>query len=214
MSRSSAGSKRSSILAAIGIRVHSGWGALVAISGKDEAIDVLERRRIEIIDARVPGAAQPYHFAEKLDIREAEKHIAKCAAMAATMALAGVQEFVKDLHDRGYHAVTAAILLSSGRALPALERILASHPMIHTAEGEFFRRAFRESCETMKIAVIGIRERELDPRAELAFGKAAPRVKKRIDVQGCSMGPPWTADQKAAALAAAIVLSEAPGAHL
>jgi hypothetical protein len=207
VSTSRTGKKEEPTPAAIGIRVHSGWGALVAVSGKTEAVEILERRRIEIIDPRVSGAAQPYHFAEKLEIREAERHIEKCAAMAAALALGGVREVVSNLHDRGYNVGAAAILLSSGRPLPLLEKILTSHPMIHTAEGEFFRLAFREACETMRIAVTGIRERELDARAAAVLGKSASQVKQKIDGQGRSLGPPWTADQKAAALAATVILA-------
>lgn len=85
--------------------------------------------------------------------------------------------------------------------------------MIHTAEGEFFRRSFRKACESMRIAVTGIRERELDAQAAAAFGKAAPQVKKSIDGMGRCLGPPWTTDQKSAALAAAIVLAQIRGAH-
>ena len=206
MNASRPGKKQEPTPSAIGIRVHSGWGALVAISGKAGAVEVLERRRVQIIDPRVSGAAQPYHFAEQLEIREAERHIEKCAAMAATLALAGVREVLHGLRDRGYHLAGAAILLSSGRPLPALPQILASHAMIHAAEGDFFRQAFREACESLKIPVTGIRERDLDERAAAIFGKAGPQVKTRIAVLGRSLGPPWTADQKSAALAAAIVL--------
>jgi hypothetical protein len=207
VSTSRTGKKQEPTPAAIGIRVHSGWGALVAISGQAEAVEVLERRRIVIIDPEVSGAAQPYHFAEKLEIREAEKHIEKCAAMASTLALAGVRDVVSNLRDRGYSVAGVAILLSSGRTLPAVEKILASHPMIHTAEGEFFRRAFRQACETMKIAVTGIRERELEELITAAFGAAAPKLQQNIAGLGRSLGPPWTADQKAAALAATMVLA-------
>lgn len=210
MSTSRIGKKQQPTPAAIGIRVHSGWGALVAISGKAEAVEVLQRRRIEIIAPEVSGAAQPYHFVEKLEIREAERHIEKCAAMAATLALAGVRDVVSNLRDRGYSVAGAAILLSSGRPLPALEKILASHPMIHTAEGEFFRRAFREAFETLRIAVTGIRERELEELITAAFGAAAPKLQQNIARLGRSLGPPWTADQKAAALAATVVLAMEP----
>jgi hypothetical protein len=207
VSTSRAGKKQEPTLAAIGIRVHSGWGALVAISGKAEAVEVLERRRIEIIDSSVSGATQPYHFAAKLEIREAEKHLEKCMAMAATLALAGVREVLSNLRNRSHSVIAAAILLSSGRTLPSLEKILASHPMIHTAEGEFFRRAFREACQNLNIAVTGIREKELDERAALVFGKTAPGLRQRISDLGRSLGPPWTTDEKTAALAAAIVLA-------
>jgi hypothetical protein len=84
--------------------------------------------------------------------------------------------------------------------------ILASHPMIHTAEGEFFRQAFRDACAELKIPVAGVRERELDERANNALGKHAALVKKKISSTGKILGAPWTTDQKAAALAAALAL--------
>lgn len=102
---------------------------------------------------------------------------------------------------------SAAILLSSARPLPDLEEILASHALIHTAEGEFFRQAFRSAFEKLRIHVKGIRARDLDDSAVQAFGKAAPAIQKRINGMGRSLGAPWTKDEKTAALAAAIVLN-------
>src|SRR5207253_3575847 len=68
--------------AAIGVRAHSGWAALVAVAGKPGSVQVLDRRRIVIADAQAPGANQPYHFAEKLEVQAAEKHLASCAAVS------------------------------------------------------------------------------------------------------------------------------------
>ena len=42
--------------AAIGVRVHSGWGALVAVSGKPGAEEIVERSRVEITDPKMSGA--------------------------------------------------------------------------------------------------------------------------------------------------------------
>jgi hypothetical protein len=101
---------------------------------------------------------------------------------------------------------SAAILLSSARILPDLERILASHPLIHTAEGEFFRQVFRAAFEKLRIPVIGIRTSDLDDCAVKAFGRATSTTQKRFDRMGRSLGAPWTKDEKTAALAGAIVL--------
>jgi hypothetical protein len=101
-----------------------------------------------------------------------------------------------------------AILLSSARPLPNLDEILASHALVHTAEGEFFRQTFRHAFENLEVSVIGIRERELDERARKAFGKLATQVRRNINGMGRILGPPWTQDEKMAALAAAIVLAE------
>jgi hypothetical protein len=97
------------------------------------------------------------------------------------------------------------MLLASGRALPALPNILASHALIHTAEGEFFRNIVSEACESCHIPVMGIRERELDKQADAIFGKAAPSVRQHISELGKIVGSPWTQDEKTAALAASVV---------
>jgi hypothetical protein len=195
---------------AIGIRVHSGWGALVAVAGDAGALEVIERRRIEIIDRNAPGAAQPYHFAKDLPLADAEKFIAGSAASATRLASAAMREVCGKLRAHAYNLVAAAILLSSGRPLPELEKILAAHPMIHTAEGEFFRQAFRDACASLKIPVTGIRERDLDEHARSALRGDGGPLKKKIAGMGKTLGPPWTTDQKAAALAATIALAARP----
>ena len=193
--------------AAIGVSVQSGWGAVVTMAGGPGAEEVLDRRRVAIIESNVAGAAQPYHYAKEREIRAAEKHLNKCAAQSTRLALGALTCIVADLRDRGCLPAGAAILQSSARPLPDLERILASHPLIHTAEGEFFRQAFRSAFEQLKIPVIYIRARDLDDCAQKAFGKAAPIIHKRIDGMGRTLGAPWTTDEKTAALAAAIVLA-------
>jgi hypothetical protein len=66
--------------AAIGIRAHSGWGALVAVANNGGMVEVLERRRVAVTIPGTPGANQPYHFAEKLKLAEAEKFLGNCFA--------------------------------------------------------------------------------------------------------------------------------------
>jgi hypothetical protein len=194
--------------AAIGVRVHSGWGALVAVAGQHGAEEIIERRKVVIIDARKPGVAQPYHYVEAKELPAAERHLTQCAIDSKRLAREALDHISAGLLQRGYSLAGAAILLSSARPLPDLDEILASHAFIHTAEGEFFRQAFRHAFESLGVPVIGIRERELDERAQKAFGKLAAQVRKNIDGMGRVLGPPWTQDEKTAALAAAIVLAE------
>jgi len=184
--------------AAIGVRAHSGWAALVAVTGLPGSVRVLDRRRIVIADAKRPGANQPYHFAERLELLAAEKHLEGCAAVSERLALSAIGDVVKEL--KGYEIAGAAVLLASGRQLPSLADILRSHALIHTAEGEFFRQVVRQACEKLGIGVTGIRERELGEGTALQL---------EIAGLGKIVGPPWTQDQKMAALAAMMVLSNA-----
>jgi hypothetical protein len=180
---------------------------MVAMAGAPGCEEVLDRRRLIIIDPKVKGAAQPYHYVEEMEIRDAQRHLTRCAADSTRLALEALTGVSAALRDQGFTLAAAAILLSSARPLPDLEEILSSHPLIHTAEGEFFRQAFHTAFERLKIPVTGIRARDLDDCALKAFGKAAPEIHKRIDGMGRSLGAPWTKDQKTAALAAAIVLA-------
>ena len=193
--------------AALGVRMHSGWGVLVAVSGDADSLEVIDRRRIVTVEPGTLRANQPYHYAAELGAAEAEGHIAKCAAVTLRLTSAAIEEVMQELQGRDYGIVGCAVLLASGRPLPSLAKILASHPMIHTAEGEFFRDAVRKTCEQLKIPITAIPEREVDERAEKAFGKAASRVQQRIAGMGSLIGPPWTKDHKTAALAAAIILA-------
>src|SRR5262245_4733002 len=137
--------------AIIGIRVHSGWGALVAIHGQGENLEIVERRRVDIIEPRTPGAAQPFHFVENFQVTKARDFIEKCSTVSRRLALAAIENIAGELRERSFEISAVAILLSSGRPLPAFEKILQSHAMIHTAEGEFFRQAFREAAEALGI---------------------------------------------------------------
>jgi hypothetical protein len=195
--------------ASIGVCVHSGWAAVVAIAGKRGAEEILDRRRLVVIDSKMAGAAQPYHYVQAREIHAAEAHLDRCAAESRRLAVEGLTLVASELGNRGFVLVASALLLSSARPLPDLEKILASHPLIHTAEGEFFRRAFSNAFEHLKIRVTRIPARDLDGYALKAFGKAAPEIQKRIDGMGRTLGPPWTKDEKTAALAAAIALAGA-----
>jgi len=146
-----------------------------------------------------------------MELPAAERHLTQCAIDSKRMAREALDHISAELLKRGYSLAGAAILLSSARPLPDLDEILASHALIHTAEGEFFRQAFRHAFESLEVPVTGIRERELDERAQKTFGKLAAQVRKNIDGMGRVLGPPWTQDEKTAALAAAIVLAETRG---
>ena len=43
--------------AAIGVSVHSGWGAAVAIAGGQGVEEILLRRRVVIIDSKIAGCS-------------------------------------------------------------------------------------------------------------------------------------------------------------
>jgi hypothetical protein len=192
--------------AAIGLRAHSGWAALVALAGPASSPEVIARRRIEIADAGIRGSKQPFHAAEPLEFPDAKAYIERCSRSTEQLAREALQAAMDGLRDRRTEPVGCGIILGSGRALPGLEAILKSHALIHTAEGEFFRQALLEACEHRGIPVLGVKEKELFTRGAAQLRTPVRELKRRVQEMGKSVGPPWTEDQKYAALAAWMVL--------
>ena len=99
------------------------------------------------------------------------------------------------------------LLLASGRQLPALANILASHPLIHTAEGELFRDALRMASRECGMALAEVKERELLARAAADLGLPAAAIEQRLSAMGKVIGPPWRQDEKYAAMVAWLALA-------
>ncbi len=190
----------------MGVRMHSGWGALVAVSISPGQVEILDRRRLTVIAPETKGAKQPYHFAEGLEFSQAEEFIHRCFAASLKLASTGLHQAAQELRKRQYRVTGTAVLRASGRPLPPLANILASHALIHAAEGEFFRDIIFKACENLDLAVTGIRERDLEDHLQKEFGRATARMHQQVSEAGRSLGPPWTQDQKTAALAALAVL--------
>ena len=64
-----------------------------------------------------------------------------------------------------------------------------------------------KAAEKLEIPVTGFRERDLEQQARSVFGEAAAQAGRTIANLGRVMGPPWTADQKLATLAALLLLA-------
>ncbi len=193
--------------AAIGVKMHSGWGALVAVTLNSGKIEILHRRRISVIVPGAAGAIQPYHYVENFKLEEAEKFLANCFANSTRLAAAAIREVLEELRARKYRVIGSAIVQASGRPLPALQKTLAAHPLIHTAEGEFFREAFAQASHSQNIPTTKFRERDLPTQLQSTHPKSATKLLNQISLMGRTLGPPWTQDQKSATQAALLLLA-------
>lgn len=192
---------------ALGLRAHSGWAALVAISGPTDSPTVIDRRIIQLANPETRGSKQPYHAAEPLPFPAAAELIARCSVETHNFARRGLEAIVATLQEKSLRIVGCGLLLNAGRALPSLERILASHALIHAAEGQLFRDALAQAAAECGLAVTGIKERELLSKAAMDLQCPPDRLQVRLADMGRTLGPPWREDQKKATLAAWIVLA-------
>lgn len=193
--------------AALGFRVHSGWAAAIVLCGPPDAPVVVDRRNIQLVKIFSYTYRQPYHTAEKMPRQDAIKFIRGVQSDAKRLALSSLRSLQATLAEGDFKIVRSALLLASGRALPGLEQILASHALIHTADGELFRNSLRAACALCDFPVEGIREKELFAGASKAFRLQPAVLKRRVAGFGKSLGPPWSQDEKFATLGAWLSLS-------
>jgi hypothetical protein len=184
--------------AAIGFRAHSGWASLVAIALHGGAPMILSRRRVHLVETFTYTFRQPYHTGEKMPLAEARAFISQVETDARRLAFRAIRDVQKSLLANGFRLTHSALTLASGRPLPPLPRILSSHALIHTADGELFRRALLHAAARCKLPQFTARERDL-PAAAAQTLRVKPNIlTRRIADLGRTLGPPWTQDEKLA----------------
>jgi hypothetical protein len=194
--------------AALGFRAHSGWAAAVVVGGPLASPAVLDRRRLILADeGELRGSKQPYHAAEKRELPDAKRMIARYVADAERRAEESVRGALEAAAAAGHRIGECGLLLASGRPLPGLSQILASHALIHTADGEHFRNALASAATGLSLKVTAVREREVEATVAEVSGFSVEELRVRIGGLGRTLGPPWTQDQKLAALAGLLALA-------
>jgi hypothetical protein len=194
--------------AVMGFAPHSGWAAAVVLGGSPANPLVLARSRVEMADPGDPRSKQPYHAVETLDVDKAAKRLDGYMGVAESMADAAIRALVDDLGGRGFQVTSVGIVESSGRKGSSLASILASHALIHTADGDHFRKALATAAGRSDLPVSRVPARDLEGEAVARLGRPAPRLQEAVKELGRQVGPPWGADQKMAALLAWLLLTK------
>ena len=193
-------------VAALGFRVHSGWAALVAVLIEKGAPSVAAKQRPHLVETFTYTFRQPYHTAKRMPIAEARQFIARVREEARRLACRAIRGVQSDLQEQGIKLTRCGLLLASGRPLPSLEKILASHALIHTADGELFREAILYACARCGLKTASIRDKELLEHAKSVLGVQPVVLMRRVTEFGRPFGAPWSQDEKFAALAAWLAL--------
>ena len=193
--------------AALGFRAHSGWTALVALCVEKNQPQVLMRQRPKLVEQFTYKFRQPYHTAAKMPLDKAREFVAQIESTATRMAAEAIRNIQADLRAQGYDVTCFGLPLASARPLPVLEKVLLSHALVHTADGELFRRALIHAGERCDIPALTLVDRELPMTACKALKIAKDDLPGRLTALGKPMGPPWSQDEKFAAMAAWLALT-------
>ncbi|HXL22943.1 MAG TPA: hypothetical protein VOA78_10785 [Candidatus Dormibacteraeota bacterium] len=193
--------------AAVGFRVHSGWTAVVAVALEKAEPRVLARQRIQLVETFTYYFRQPYHTAKRIGADKGGEFISGVASRAKRLAEEAIRSLQSSLRKENYELSRCGLLLASGRVLPSLDKILASHALIHTADGELFRQALLDASRSCGLAPFTVKERELVDTASRTLGVRRDALTRRLTALGKPFGAPWSQDEKFAALVAWLSLS-------
>jgi hypothetical protein len=163
----------------LGFTVHTGWAACVLVAGSPSKPQVLANRIIELLEGPERFC---FHRAAEMKPAEAARYLGHLRAKAIANARRELSSVCAD-------DIAACGIVAKNGTLGDLTQILASHPRIHMAEGLFYRDVLSEACP---VSARVCPPASLDPSS---IGKLAP--------------PPWSRDQKLAALAAWSALGSA-----
>jgi hypothetical protein len=188
--------------AALGLRVHSGWAALVAVAIEDGVPRALARSRPHLVEAFTYQFRQPYHTAAELPFDKASEFISRVRQESRDLAYRAIHEVQSAVQKQGFKLSQAALLLASGKQLPALDKVLASHALVHTADGELFREALLHASTRCRLALTCVKERELLDQAAETLRLRPDALLRRVTELGRPHGSPWTQDEKFATIVA------------
>lgn len=197
--------------AAVGFRVHSGWAAMVAASLENGIPVILSRQRLQMVKIFSYKFRQPYHTAERMRGEDSARFIREVRKEAEQLAYCGLRALKEELEAKGYRMDCSALLLASGKLLPDLEKILQSHALIHTADGELFRVVLRDASTRCGLRLACTKERDLLKECSEVFFTKPPELLQRVTALGRPLGAPWSQDEKFATLAAWLALCRPNG---
>jgi hypothetical protein len=193
--------------AALGFRVHSGWTALIALAVSKGKPSVLARQQLHLVKTFTYEFRQPYHTGEKMPLDDARTFISRVETEARRLAHRAIRDLQKTLRAQGYELIRCGLVLASGMPLPRLPQILASHALIHSADGELFRRALVHASARCGLDTLAIKERELLDSVSQVLGRKPDEITRQIGELGRPLGPPWSQDEKFASIAAWLALA-------
>jgi hypothetical protein len=189
---------------ALGFRVKSGYAIAVALSGSQSSPTAVFRRTVDLSDPAVPATRQPYHAAMGT-AREDPREIARLTKIVSQCARHSISRLLKS--DELQHQRCCGARLVVGSLIdPA--RVGNPHIRAHASEGRLFRTVLEEALGDRHIRCGIVVDKTLSQDAARMLGRSEAEIMRQLADVGKTLGSPWRGDEKAAALAAWMTLTE------
>lgn len=188
---------------AVGFTVKSGWASAVLLAGSAPSPHVLDSRRIELSDPAIPESRQPYH-AGFGTARTGGRDLSRLVASVERFGRQSVAGLIRHYRAGGHQLQGTGIVVGS---LIDPERIGNAHIRIHALEGRLFRGVVQDGAARSSLACAIWRERDLYALAAGVLNQPEQELRSALAALGRGVAGSWRAEEKAAALAAWLVLA-------
>ena len=189
--------------AAFAFKPRTGRAVRVTLVSEGGEVRLAERAEVALLP---PGEMAPYHAADGLAPKAADKHVKDAVARARRLAEAAVNDARKHCLDAGHELVGCAVLVGTGMPVWTTDEILAVHVRMHKAEGEMFRDILVEAVRACGIEPLTLPDKSAFDAAAKELRITRAKLDGRLVAIGKAAGPPWAQYQKEAAAAALAVL--------
>jgi hypothetical protein len=188
--------------AAVGFTVKSGWASAVLLARTDGSLEVIDCQSVMLSDPNVAESRQPYH-AGFGTARAAGSGLSRLLASVRRFGRTSMNRLLQQYADEGHTVRGAGVVVGS---LVDPRTIANDHIRIHALEGQLFRTIVQTSLSKHGVKCSTWRERDLLGTARERLGTQEAAVWTALLGLGRNVEGSWRAEQKAAALAAWLVL--------
>jgi len=192
--------------AAIAFKPRTGRAVMVILASVARETRVIGRQEIALLP---PGEMAPYHAAEGLESKAADRHVKAAIERARKLASAAVKDAAKRCAEAGHDLAGVGVLVGTGMPQWTTDEILAVHVRMHKAEGEVFRDILVDAVRDFGMEPATLPDRTAIDAAAKKLGITRAKLDAAIAAIGKAAGPPWGRYQKEAAAAALVALKEA-----
>jgi hypothetical protein len=192
-------------LVTIGLRAKTGRAIAVVLGGSKDAPLVVSKTEIKLTDSKIPETFQPYHEVMDLPWEQSQRAVRTFTRPVEVVARKALAKTIKELQAEGLTVKGVGIVGSKDRDLA---RIGNYHIRAHAAEGILFRRVLEVAAGASRVKSRTFSDRELDETAVAELGIQNAVLKRRLNELGKDLAPPWRTDEKQAAMAAWLMLTD------
>jgi hypothetical protein len=191
-------------IATIGFRAKTARAVAIALKEHNAAPAYLARWDVALHDPEFPATSQPHHQVMELpwiDAQSAVRPLERQIEVVATKMLSGL---LGELRSNGFEVSGVGVVGSPDRKL---ERIGNPHIRAHAAEGMLFRRVLEIAAMGHKLQCSGFSDKTFEEVSLRQLGCKPEDIKNTLAAIGRAAGKPWRADERAAAVAAWLMMT-------